>query len=492
VLAWVIALLVVAAGIGYFFYNRAANEISATAQADAQGGGQGGAARGGSGAGRQGKGGPGGAGGQANRPLPVVAEDAKSGDMEVFLNALGSVTPLNVVTVRTRVDGQMLRVAFREGQVVRAGDLLAEIDPRPFQVQLTQAEGQMARDQALLRNAKLDVDRYAQLFAQDSIARQQLDTQRALVAQYEGAVKADQGAIDNAKLQLTYARITAPISGRLGLRQVDAGNVVHAGDTNGIVVITQVQPISVVFTLPEDALARVIKRRRENSRLPVVAYDREHKVKLASGVLQSLDNQIDVTTGTVKLKAQFDNADESLFPNQFVNVQLLIDTLHDAVLVATAAIQRGNQGTFVYVVKEDSSVSVRPVTLGPARGETTSIAAGLKAGEKVVVDGADKLREGGKVEVITREMQNAPGPGGGRRGGQGGGRRRDGDGAAAPVGTQARPPDANAPAGGTSAAIPPPPTPAPNGTTSPVQTESPRKGRGEAGAAARGGGGPAQ
>jgi multidrug efflux system membrane fusion protein len=246
-------------------------------------------------------------------------------------------------------------------------------------------------------------------------------------------VKADQGAIDNAKLQLTYARITAPLSGRLGLKQVDPGNIVHPGDANGIVVITQVQPISIVFTVPEDALARVIARRKEGARLPVDAFDREQKVKLASGALASIDNQIDPATGTIKLKAQFDNKDESLYPNQFVNARLLIDTLHDAVLIPTAAIQRGAQGTFVYVVREDSSVSVRPVTPGPARGETTSIASGLKAGEKVVVDGADKLREGGKVELITREMQAAPAPGGGRRGGAGGQRRTDGADTSAPA-----------------------------------------------------------
>lgn len=423
-------MLIAAAAVGYYFYYYQPSQANvqpgdAQAQAgDKRGGGQrvGGAQGAGKGKGP-------GQGAQSNRPLPVVADDAKSGEMEVYLNALGSVAALNSVTVRPRVDGQLMRIAFKEGQKVRAGDVLAEIDPRPFQVQLTQAEGQMAKDQALVKNARLDVDRYAQLFAQDSIARQQLDTQRALVSQYEGTIKADQGAIDNAKLQLTYARVTAPIPGRLGLRQVDAGNIVHAGDTNGIVVITQVQPISVIFTLPEDSLTRVVKRMREGTKLPVDVYDREQKVKLASGVLQSIDNQIDATTGTVKLKAQFANEQESLFPNQFVNARMLIDTLPNAILIPSAAVQRGSLGTFVYVVKEDSSVAVRPVVLGPAKGEITSIASGLQAGEKVVVDGADKLREGGKVELISRDTQN--GAGGGRKGGPGGGQRRGG-GAGAP------------------------------------------------------------
>jgi len=418
---WLLALVVAIAAVAAYFYYKPDTTTTVGGAPQQAGGGQGKGARGGGqGAGK-------GQGAQGNRPLPVVAEDAKSGDMEVYLDALGSVTALNSVTVHSRVDGQLMRVAFSEGQRVRAGDVLAEIDPRPFQVQLTQAEGQMAKDQALLKNARLDVERYAQLFQQDSIARQQLDTQRALVSQYEGTVKADQGAIDNAKLQLVYARVTAPISGRLGLRQVDAGNVVHAGDANGIVVITQVQPISVVFTLPEDSLTQVLKRMREGTKVPVEAWDRAQKVKLADGVLQSIDNQIDATTGTVKLKAQFPNQDESLFPNQFVNIRMLIDTLHGAILIPTAAIQRGNAGTFVYVVKEDSSVTVRPVVLGPAKGEITSISKGLQAGEKVVVDGADKLREGGKVELISRDAQTAPGPGGGRRGGQrkGGGQGSD-------------------------------------------------------------------
>ncbi|MEO8136682.1 MAG: MdtA/MuxA family multidrug efflux RND transporter periplasmic adaptor subunit, partial [Betaproteobacteria bacterium] len=371
-------------------------------------------------------GGRAGAGG-GNRPLPVVAEVAKTGEMNVFLSALGAVSALNSVTVHSRVDGQLMRIAFKEGQLVRAGDVLAEIDPRPFQVQLTQAEGQLAKDQALLSNARMDVERYATLFAQDSIARQQLDTQRSLVAQYEGAIKADQGQVESAKLQLTYSRVTAPIGGRLGLRQVDAGNVVHASDANGIVVITQVRPISVVFSLPEDVLGQVAGRLRGGAKLAVDAYDREQKVKLTTGVVVTIDNQIDPTTGTIRLKAQFPNDDERLFPNQFVNVRVLIETLHDAVLIPTPAIQRGTQGTFVYIVNVDMTVSVRPVTLGPAQAESTSIAKGLVAGDKVVVDGADKLREGGKVELITREAQRAPGPNARMRGTAGGGQPRGED-----------------------------------------------------------------
>ena len=418
---WLVPLLVVvtlvAAG-SYYFYGR---PTSTAPQSPAQAGSGPGGATGGPGGGRQG-----GAGG-GNRPLPVVAEAAKTGEMNVYLSALGAVSALNSVIVRSRVDGQLMRVAFQEGQMVRSGDVLAEIDPRPFQVQLTQAEGQLAKDQAQLNNARMDVDRYATLFAQDSIARQQLDTQRALVGQYEGAVKADQGQVESAKLQLTYSRVTAPIGGRLGLRQVDAGNVVRAGDTNGIVVITQVHPISVVFTLPEDVLGQVVGRFRGGVKFPVDAYDREQKVKLSSGMLQSIDNQIDPTTGTIKLKAQFANDDERLFPNQFVNVRILIDTLHDAVLIPTPAIQRGAQGTFVYIVNADMTVSVRPVTIGPAQGETTSIANGVAVAEKLVVDGADKLREGGKVELITREAQRAPGPNAGKRGPSGpGGQRGEG------------------------------------------------------------------
>ena len=352
----------------------------------------------------------------AARAVPVTAAPARTGSIDVTLNALGTVTPRNVVTVRPRVDGQLMRVAFKEGQIVRAGDLLAEIDPRPFDVQLKQATGQMAKDLALLKNAQLDVERYRTLLAQDSISKQQVDTQEALVRQYEGAVQSDQAAIDSARLQLTYARVTAPIGGRVGLRQVDPGNIVHASDAAGLVVIAELRPITVLFPIAEDNVPRVLRRLAGSDPVVVDAWDRDQKVKLATGRLITLDNQIDTATGTVKLKAEFGNDDLALFPNQFVNVRLLVQTVPDATLVPSAAIQRGAPGTFVYVVNDDRSVAVKPVKLGPAQGEVTAIASGIAPGELVVVDGTDKLREGARVELITPESRAAPPAGAKARG----------------------------------------------------------------------------
>ncbi|MDD5167906.1 MAG: MdtA/MuxA family multidrug efflux RND transporter periplasmic adaptor subunit [Syntrophales bacterium] len=332
-------------------------------------------------------------------PVSVIADPVKKTDFKVYITGLGSVVPLNTVVVRTRVDGQLMEILFREGQIVKRGDLLAKIDPRPFEVQLTQAEGQMARDRELLRNANVDLKRYKVLWEQDSVPKQQLDTQEALVRQYEGTVKTDQGAIDSAKLQLFYCRITAPISGRLGLRLIDPGNIVHASDANGLIVITQLQPITVIFPIPEDNLPRVLARLKKGERLSVEAYDREMKQKLAMGYLMTIDNQIDSTTGTVRFKAVFANEKNELFPNQFVNVKLLVESRRETMIVPSSSIQRGPQGTFVYVVKSDMMAEVRPVVIDEIQGGEASVKAGLNAGELVVSDGTERLREGSKVEL---------------------------------------------------------------------------------------------
>ncbi len=358
---------------------------------------------------------PGSAGGRTGRTMlvPVAAALATRGDIPVYFDGLGSVTPFYSVGVHSRVDGQLMNVYFTEGQVVKAGDLLVEIDPRPFQVMLEQAQGQMAHDQALLANAKVDLARYKTLLAQDAIPSQQLDTQVSTVAQYEGAVKTDQGAIDSAKLDIVYCHITAPIAGRVGLRLVDPGNIVHATDANPLLVINQVQPITVVFTLPEDNLPPVFQKLRAGAKLQVDAYNRDRSLKLASGSLLTVDNQIDQTTGTLKLKAVFENRDGMLFPQQFVNARLLVDIRRKQVLVPSVAVQRGAQGTYVYVVKPDSTTDVRVVATGVSEGGNTSIDRGLEVGENVVIDGADKLQPGSKVTIRT--PTGAPvkkGPGG--------------------------------------------------------------------------------
>ena len=353
--------------------------------------------------------GKGGKGRGAPQEVPVGAAKAISGDIPVYLDGLGSVNAFYTVTLRSRVDGELMNMPVREGDYVQKGQLLAQIDPRPYQAQLEQAEGQMARDQALLANARLDLQRYQTLLVQDAIPRQQLDTQKSTVAQYEGAVKQDQAAIDTAKLQITYARITAPISGRIGLRLVDPGNIVHASDTNGLLVITQLQPIAVLFTVPEDDVPPVARKLRAGIHLPVQAFNRDRSKKVAEGQLLTMDNQIDPQTGTSRMKAMFENRDSSLIPNQFVNVRLLVETRHKQVLIPAVAIQRGQQGTFVYVVNADQTVAVRPIQVSLTEGEQSAISSGLKPGETVVTDATDRLQAG--VKVRTR-------PPTGKRGGE--------------------------------------------------------------------------
>jgi multidrug efflux system membrane fusion protein len=354
-------------------------------------------------------------------PQPVGTATVVQGNMPVIDNALGTVTPLATVTVMTQINGQLTEVGFKEGQMVNKGDFLAQIDPRPYQVALEQAQGQLAKDQASLADAELDLARYTKLVAQNSIASQTLDTQRALVQQDKGTVISDQAAVDVQKLNLVYCHIVSPVGGRVGLRQVDPGNYIQTSSTTGIVVVTQLQPISVIFTLPEDSLPAVLAKVNGGTTLQAVAYDRSGATKLETGQLATLDNQIDTTTGTVKLRAVFPNANLNLFPNQFVNIQLQVDTMQNISLVPSSAIQRGAPGTFVYIVKPDNTAGVQVVTLGPDNGTQVAVTKGLNPGDVVVTDGADRLKEGAKVEIAQPAAPGQPGqnPGQKKKGGQG-------------------------------------------------------------------------
>ncbi|HSU33102.1 MAG TPA: MdtA/MuxA family multidrug efflux RND transporter periplasmic adaptor subunit [Bryobacteraceae bacterium] len=338
--------------------------------------------------------------------LPVVASNAVSGNLPVYLRALGTVTAFNTVTVKPQVDGPLDQVLFHEGQYVHKGDLLAEIDPRPFQVALQQAEGNLTKDEAVLKDAQAIYARDQELYNAQIIAKQQLDTQAATQSEARAAIAVDQAAVNNTKLQLSYTRIIAPISGRIGLRQVDAGNIVHASDPNGIAIITQLQPISVLFSIPQEQLPAVLAKLRQGAKLRVDAYNQDESVKLATGTLLTVDNQIDATTGTSKLKAVFDNTDNKLFPNQFVNVKLWLNTERNVTIVPAVAIQRGPTGTFVYLVQSDNTVTVRPVKVGLSEGNEVSIDDGLKPGDSVVVDGAEKLTEGMKVSTRPARPEN--------------------------------------------------------------------------------------
>jgi membrane fusion protein, multidrug efflux system len=350
---------------------------------------------------------PGGTG-RNSGPMSIVPEVVGKGDIGVNINALGTVTSLATVTVRTQISGYLQKIDFTEGIEVKKGDLLAEIDPRPYEATLAQAKGQLARDEALLKGAQVDLTRYQGLAAQNAVPHQTLDTQVALVAQDQGTVEADKAAVQSAQVNLNYCRIVSPLDGRVGLRQVDQGNYVTPGDTNGLVVITQLQPISVLFTVPEDNLQAIAKRTQAGAVLPATALDRTGAAKIADGSMQSFDSQIDPTTGTIKLRAVFPNDDRMLYPNQFVNIRLLLDTHKDVTTMPTAGIQRGAPGTFVYIVNDDSTVSVRPVKLGVTEGERVEVLSGLTPGDRIVIDGADKLRDGAKIVIRSETQTNSP------------------------------------------------------------------------------------
>jgi membrane fusion protein, multidrug efflux system len=347
-----------------------------------------------------------------NQTVAVAIATVGKGDIQIRIPALGTVTPLATVTVRTQVNGQLQKIAFKEGQLVKQGDFLAQIDPRPYEAALAQAQGSLRKDRSLLADAKLDLQRFEELIKEDSVAQQQLDTQRALVEQYEGTIETDQAQVKTAQVNLAYTHITSPIAGRIGLRQVDEGNYVTPGDTNGIAVVTELTPITAIFAIPEDNVGAIMQRLRDGAEMQVEAYDRSNANKLAVGKLLTVDNQIDVTTGTVKLRAQFDNKDGQLFPNQFVNIQLLQDTLHDQTVMPTAAVHRGApngvNSTFVYRIKEDSTAAVVPVKLGIADGETVGVVSGLSVGDVVVTEGGDRLRDGAPVELPANTPIHAP------------------------------------------------------------------------------------
>lgn len=341
-------------------------------------------------------------------PMSIVPEVVGKGDIGINLNALGTVSSLATVTIRTQISGYLMKVVFKEGDEVKKGDLLAEIDSRPYEATLAQAKGQLARDEAMLKGAQVDLTRYQGLAAQNAVPHQTLDTQIALVAQDQGTVEADRAAVKSAEVNLQYCRIVSPLDGRVGLRQVDQGNYVTPGDASGMVVITQLKPISVLFTVPEDNLQAISKRIQAGAVLPAAAYDRSGATKIADGTLQTFDSQIDQTTGTIKLRAQFSNETETLYPNQFVNIRLLLDTHKDVTTISTAGIQRGVPGTFVYLVNADSTVSVRPIQLGVTDGDRVEVRSGLTPGERIVIDGADKLRDGAKINVRSETVPSQP------------------------------------------------------------------------------------